>query len=401
MKQPPEVEARAHFPEWTQAPGKVAIVHDWLTGMRGGEAILDSICQLFPRADLFTLLQTDYRMSPAILEGRQVITSDLQRLLWLPGMARSYRRLLPLMPWAIERLDLQKYDLVISNTHCVAKGVRVRDSAVHLAYVSTPMRYIWDLFDDYFGKGRVDRLTGWAARFVRPYLQRWDRRTADGIDRIAANSQFVRWRCAEFWGREDAEVIHPFVDLSRFPSTPLPEAELGDYYLVVSAFAPYKRLDLAIAACEKMGRRLLIVGKGQDEERLRGLAGKYTEFRGSLSNAEIVSLYQHARALIFPGLEDFGITPLESMAAGRPVIAYGRGGLLDTVTAQTGVFFAEQNLHSLMGAIEKFESTRFDPMEVRARALAFSREAFVAKFAAFVAKGLSAGPVRHGRANRA
>ncbi len=374
------------LPSWTQTSGRVAIVHDWLTGMRGGEAILDVIAELFPNADLFTLLQTDFTMTPTILNGRKIHTSYLQKLMGLRRFNQGYRQLLPLFPHAIESLDLSGFDLILSNTHCVAKGVRKKPGALHVAYVSTPMRYIWDMFDEYFGPGKSGKLTTLAAKAVRKRLQEWDVRSTNGVDHLIANSHFVQKRIQDFWGREST-VIHPFVETNKFP------AELNgppkDYYLIVSAFAPYKRIDLAVEAFRRLGLRLVVVGKGQDETKLRRLArgAANVQFHGGLSNEALGELYRRARALIFPGLEDFGITPLESMYNGRPVIAYGKGGLLDTVTPATGIFFPEQTVESLMAAVQRFEKERenFDPRAARERALGFTRDHFRSAYVGFLA----------------
>lgn len=366
----------------------MAIVHDWVTGMRGGEAILDVICELFPKADLFTLLQTDFKMSPGILNGRPVHTSWLQKLMKFGAVRHGYRKLLPLFPSAVESLDLSPFDLVLSNTHCVAKGVRKKPGALHIAYVSTPMRYIWDMFDEYFGPGKSGFLTTFAARSMRSYLQRWDVATTSGVDALIANSRFVEKRIREFWTR-DSTVIHPFVETAKFLDR---FDEPKDYYLIVSAFAPYKRIDLAIEAFRRSGRRLVIVGKGQNERQLRRLAkgSANIQFLGGLSDESLGELYRKARALIFPGLEDFGITPLESLYNGRPVIAYGKGGLLDTVTAETGVFFAEQTAEALEGALVEFEKRSFDPAVCRARAMLFTREVFREQYKQFLLKELGA-----------
>lgn len=379
------------LPEFTQQPGRVAIVHDWLTGMRGGEAILDVICELFPQADLFTLLQTDYKMSPTILNGRPIHTSYLQKLMKMRRFSQGYRQLLPLFPHAIESLDLSGFDLILSNTHCVAKGVKKKPGAMHISYVSTPMRYIWDMFDEYFGPGKSGPLTTLAAKSVRAPLQRWDVSSTQGVDHLIANSVFVQDRIRKFWGREST-VIHPFVETKKFEDK---IEQPKDYYLIVSAFAPYKRIDLAVEAFRRLGLRLMIVGKGQDERKLRRLAKGLPniQFHGGLSDESLGELYRKSRALIFPGLEDFGITPLESLYNGRPVIAYGKGGLLDTVTPETGIFFPEQTVESLMAAVKEFESKMqsFDPAKARARASGFTREHFRAEYSTFVSACLGAG----------
>jgi glycosyltransferase involved in cell wall biosynthesis len=374
------------LPSWTQEPGRVAIVHDWLTGMRGGEAILDVICELFPKADLFTLLQTDFKMSPTILNGRKIHHSYLQKLMGMRKFSAGYRQLLPLFPHAIESLDLSQYDLILSNTHCVAKGVQKKPGALHVSYVSTPMRYIWDMFDEYFGPGKSSKFVEIAAKKIRPYLQRWDVRTTKDVDVLLANSSFVRERIRKFWNREST-VVHPFFDCEKFGD--LLEAP-KDYYLIVSAFAPYKRIDLAVAAFIRSGKRLVVIGKGQDEAKLKEMAKGHAniQFLGGLSNEVLGEFYRKAKAFLFPGLEDFGITPLEAMYCGRPVIAYGKGGLLDTVTPETGIFFPEQTVASLNAAVEKFEKNeaQFLPAKARARAEEFSREHFRKQYLAELEK---------------
>lgn len=372
------------LPAWTQENGRVAIVHDWLTGMRGGEAVLDVICELFPRADLYTLLQTDFRMSPNILNGRRVHHSYLQRLMGIPRFASGYRSLLPLFPHAISSLDLREYDLILSNTHCVAKGVRKKADAVHVAYVSTPMRYIWDMFDEYFGSGRSGRVTALAAKAIRPYLQKWDVRSTVEVDHLIANSRFVQQRIRDFWGREST-VIHPFFDPRKFEDR---FEDPRDYYLIVSAFAPYKRIDLAVDAFRRLGLPLVVIGGGQDGTKLRRLAkgASNIQFFTGISTEALGEFYRKAKAFLFPGLEDFGITPLESMYNGRPVIAYGKGGLLDTVTPETGIFFGEQTVESLMEAVRRFEAEgwKFKPVVVRERAMGFTREKFRREYASFL-----------------
>jgi glycosyltransferase involved in cell wall biosynthesis len=378
------------LPQWTQAPGKVAIVHDWVTGMRGGEAILDVICELFPNADLVTLLQTDFEMTPTILNGRRIRTSYLQRLMGMRRFSQGYRKLLPIFPHAIESIDMSEYDLILSNTHCVAKGVKKREGVPHIAYVSTPMRYIWDMFDEYFGEGKTDLLTTKAAELVRPYLQAWDLKTTPSVDHLIANSRFVQNRIKQFWNREST-VIHPFVDPAKFENRL--EVRAKEYYLIVSAFAPYKRIDLAVEAFAQLKKPLIIVGKGQEEKKLKKLAAPFPwiEFHGGLSDAALGELYRKARAFVFPGLEDFGITPLESLYNGRPVIAYGRGGVLDTITKETGIFFEKQTVDSLMNAVEKMEGefSHFNAAQLRERSLEFSRQNFREKYENFLISHLS------------
>jgi glycosyltransferase involved in cell wall biosynthesis len=352
---------------------RVALVHDWLTGMRGGERCLEVLCELFPEAPLYTLLHVPGSVSP-LIERRRIVTSFLQRL---PAVEARYRHYLPLFPAAVRGLSLAGHDLVISLSHCVAKAVRVPPGAVHLCYCFTPMRYVWDLEADYAqNAGPLARL---ALPPVAAALRRWDRRTG-GVHDFAAISHHIADRIRRVYGRS-SEVIHPPVDVARFR---LADA-VDDYYLVVSALAPYKRVDLAVAAAGRLGRRLLVVGQGTEEARLRALAGPGVTFLGWRPDAEVAELYARCRAVLFPSVEDFGIVPLEAAAAGRPTIALARGGALETMVgldgageAPTAVFFAEQTVQSLVAAMRAFEAAegRFEPRALRARAARFDRPLF-------------------------
>ena len=367
---------------------RVALVHDWLTGMRGGERCLEVFCELFPDATLFTLIHVPGSVSERI-ERMRIRASAFSRL---PGISRRYRMLLPLFPRAIERFDLTGYDLILSSSHCVAKGVRVPRGALHISYIFTPMRYVWDLYDDYFGPGQGNPLRRAVMAMLRPRLQRWDVAGAARVHHFVAISRYIADRVKRHYGRE-ASVVYPPVDTARFR---LGEG-IGEFYLIVSAFAPYKRLDLAVQACNALRRPLKIVGTGQDERKLRVLAGPTVEFLGPRSDAEIADLYPRCRALLFPGVEDFGITPLEAMASGRPVIAYGQGGALETIVpldpaaprtpGPTGVFFGAQTVDALVAAIERFEANadRFVPEALREHALGFDRQVFKDRIEAVVA----------------
>lgn len=354
---------------------RVALVHDWLTGMRGGEYVLEAIAELFPQAELFTLVFVPGKVSTT-LSSLKRHTSVLQRI---PGIESSYRHFLPMMPKLIEQFDLSDFDLVISSSHCVAKGVRKNPTSMHVSYVHAPMRYIWDRFDDYFGKGRASLSVRIAAKGVRSYLQNWDRKvtTPERVDGLIANSHFIAQKIKEIYQR-DSKVIAPFVDGERF-STP---RKPGKEYLIVGAFAPYKRVDLAVQAFNELGLPLWIIGGGQDEKKLREMAGPTVQFLGALTNAEIADHFSRCKAFVFPGKEDFGITPLEAMAAGAPVIAYGEGGALDTVTEKTGLFFQRQTVFDLSQAIQKLESGEvlFREEDCRARAKLFSKQRFQTEF---------------------
>jgi len=363
---------------------KIALVHDWLNGMRGGEKCLEVFCELFPDAHLYALFHEKGKMS-AVIEAMDIRTSFLQKL---PGVYSHYRYYLPLFPMAIESFDFSPYDLIISSSHCVAKGATPRPGARHVCYCFTPMRYVWDMYEQYFGRGGI------AARVMplfRKRLQKWDARASERVHKFVAISEHVRERIKRHYGRE-ADVIYPPVDCGRFQ----PAKDVEDYYLMVSAFAPYKRLDIAIEAFTRSGRALKIIGDGQDSKALAKIAGKNIEFLGWRDDETLAEYYAHCRAFIFPGEEDFGITPLEAQASGRPVIAYARGGALETVVplngregvktlggAPTGVFFYEQTVEALNEAVDIYEKNagQFDAGAARANALRFDRGIFKGRFA--------------------
>ena len=378
----PEERLPDSRPRADSAP-RVALVHDWLTGMRGGERCLEVFCELFPAADLFTLLRVPGSVSP-VIERRRIVTSFLQRL---PSARQRYRYLLPIFPAAIRGLDLGGHDLVLSSSHAVAKSVRVPPGALHICYCFTPMRYVWDLYDEYFG-GRAGPATRLLMPPVAAALRRWDRATAAGVHHFVAISRFVADRIRRNYGRS-ADVIYPPVDVARFRIEESP----GEFYLVVSALTPYKRVDLVVEAASRLGRRLVIVGSGPEEAKLRAMAGPTVELLGWRDDAETADLYARCRALIFPTLEDFGITPLEAMASGRPVIALGQGGALETVVPPggsepaTGLFFERQTVDDLVAAIQRFESgsPRFEPKALRRRAESFDRPLFKERIERYIA----------------
>ena len=355
---------------------RVALVHDWLTGRRGGELVLAQLIRLFPGSEIFTLLHVPGSVGEDV-ESRPIHTSPLQRV---PGIGHRYRAFLPLMPAALRFLDLRGFDLGVSSSHCVAKGAHVPAGTPHLAYVHSPMRYMWDQFDAYFGPGRASLPVRLAAAASRPSLQAWDRRTAADPDALVANSHHVAQRITRFWSRE-ADVIHPPVDLARFgraSSAGAARRADGEYFLWLGALAPYKRVDLAVEAFRRTGQVLWIAGDGQDRRLLREGLPPNVRWLGKVPDADVPELYRGARALIFPGAEDFGIAPLEALASGRPVIALARGGALESLTPETALFFDSPAPEALVDALQRFEAFErtFDPAAARARAEQFSEERF-------------------------
>jgi glycosyltransferase involved in cell wall biosynthesis len=364
---------------------RVVLVHDWLTGTRGGEKVLESICRLFPAADLLTLLH-DRRSVSSLIESRTIRTSLVQRL---PRATRWYRHYLPLFPLAIELFDLDDVDLVISTSHCAAKAVVPTGRARHLCYCHSPMRYAWDQFDTYFGPERLGRLPSALARQVMAGLARWDRDTAHRVDRFVANSAHVAGRIARYYNRR-ATVLHPPVDTAFF--TP-DDAASASYFLVVSALVPYKRLEVAVDAATRLGVPLKLVGAGPDAARLRARAGATVEFLGSVEGPALRDLYRGARALLLPGEEDFGIAPVEAMACGRPVIALGRGGATETVVpGVTGALVDEPDADAFAAAMEACRLDDYDARAIRAHAEGFGTARFEAAFGQAVADLVSAGP---------
>ncbi|MBI4054726.1 MAG: glycosyltransferase [Elusimicrobia bacterium] len=354
--------------------------------MRGGEKVLDALCELFPRTDLYTLLYRPGSVSTAI-ENRKIHTTFLQRF---PGVCAYYRNLLPLMPAAIESFDLSSYDLVLSTSHCVAKGVlnRMRRAAqsrsngkkpLHLCYCHTPMRYIWDQYDSYFAPGRMPWYKRSLMQALRPKLQKWDLESSETVDLFIANSKNTAGRIRRIYGRE-AGVIPPPVDLGFCLEQARPVDE-KDYYLAVSALVVYKRMDLAVEAFNRLGKRLKIIGSGPQEKSLRKIAKRNIEFLGWVEAKDLGPYYLNCKALIFPGEEDFGIVPVEAMGAGKPVIAYRAGGLLESmVELRTGLFFDRRTPESLMEAVQKFEGMVWDAEFLRRHALQFDRSVFLSRF---------------------
>lgn len=367
---------------------RLVLVHDWLTGMRGGEKCLEVACRRWPDARLHTLLHRPGSVSSTI-EDRSIHTSFLQAL---PEVHRYYRYLLPLMPLAAT-WRVSPCDLVVSFSHCVAKSVRPPRGVPHVCYCFTPMRYAWHMKNAYFSRQRQGRVKAALTERLLDWLRYWDKQTADRVTHFVAISRTVQQRIRDCYGR-DSSVIYPPVDTDFYSPAPVPR---GDHYLVVSAFAPYKRLDLAIAACQRLNRSLVIIGTGQDEPRLRQLAGANVEFLGWQPNEVIRDHMRRCRALLFPGEEDFGIVPLEAHACGAPVIAYGAGGATETVLSPsgrrepTGLFFEEQTVDSLCTAIETFErrAGEFHSQACRRQALRFNAERFEEEFLGYLQGVLS------------
>jgi len=344
---------------------KVAIAADWMSNVGGGGRVLTHLHSLFPQAPIYTTI-VDRERLPAHIREWEIRPSFLQSV---PFAKRRYQAFLPLMPMAFEQFDLRDYDLVISASSACAKGVIVAPGALHLCYCYTPCRYIWDLYHDYTRGLRLKPV----AAYVAHRLRLWDRVSADRVDHFVAISREVAGRIRRHY-RRDAEVIYPPVDVERFTPT---GAEPEDFYLVVSRLVPYKRIDLAIQAANRLGRRLVVVGDGPDRRSLERLAGPTIELRGHLSDEEVSDLMARCRALLFPGVEDFGIAPLEAQAAGRPVIAFGQGAALETVIpGSTGLFFGEQTAGSLANAIEASEGMTFDWRECRRNAERFGAHEF-------------------------
>lgn len=352
---------------------KVALVHYWLVNMAGGEKVLEALCRLYPQADIFTHVVDREKLLPEF-RRHKISTTFINSL---PASRRLYKKYLPLMPHALEQLDLTDYDLVISSESGPAKGVITRPDCLHVCYCHTPMRYLWDNWPAYMrSTGRLSRL---AMRLLLPSLRQWDCLSAQRVDHFVANSRHVARRIRKYWRRE-AAVIHPPVDTNAFT----PRAEPGgEHYLCFGRLASYKRVDLAVEVCTRLGRPLVVAGDGEMMQQLKAKAGPSVRFVGRQDDAAVRELMARSRALLFPGEEDFGIIPVEAMSAGVPVIAYGRGGATETVVdGETGLLFSEQTPESLAEALQRFEQCEgdFDPRHLHAHAEKFSTENFLTGF---------------------
>jgi glycosyltransferase involved in cell wall biosynthesis len=371
---------------------KVAIVHYWLLSMRGGEKVLEALCELYPDAHIYTHVYDPAALPPS-LTSRSIRTTFIQKL---PLARRLYQKYLPLMPLALEELDLSGYDLVISCESGPAKGVITRPDALHICYCHTPMRYLWDQYYLY------RRNAGWLTRLLMPLLVHrlriWDVTSAARVDHFIANSTAVQARIRKFY-RRDSVCIAPPCDVDAFA----PDAQRGDYYLYVGQLVAYKRVDLAIQAANRLGRPLLIIGEGEERARLEQIAGPTVRFLGKAPFALLKEHYARCRALIFPGEEDFGIVPVEAMASGRPVIAYQRGGALDTVVdGVTGVYFPEQSVESLAAAIGQYEraEAQFDAARIVRHARGFDKQVFLQRMREQIAAWLAAAGRQAGAADQ-
>lgn len=346
---------------------RVAIVHDWLVTYGGAERVVEAFLEMYPEADIYTLVYDKEKMGK-VFRPEKVKTTFIQKF---PKATKLYTKLLPFMPYAFEELDLSDYDLVISSSSCCAKGVITGPNTKHIAYIHSPMRYAWDLYHDY--KKRSGKLTRFFMSIFMKSLREWDYTSSQRIDVLIANSNYVAKRINKFWRRE-CKVIYPPVDIDRLsPNGKDPE----DFYVVFSRFVPYKRIDLAILACKKLGKKLVVIGDGEQRDYLKSLANENITFTGRISDEEVKDYLQRCKAMIFSAEEDFGIVPLEAQACGRPVIAYGKGGALETVVdGVTGVFFREQEVDSVVSAIQKFETLSLNTNDIYTHAMKFSRERF-------------------------
>ena len=356
---------------------KVALVHDYLNQMGGAERVVMALHDLFPDAPIYTSIYDPQRVDPAF-QKMDIRTSFMQKL---PMVTKHHQPYLPFYPFAMEKLDLRGYDLVLSSSSAFGKGVLTRPETTHICYCHTPMRWCWS-YDEYVEREQLGKV----ARSILPFfitgLRVWDQASAMRVDHFIANSPIVAKRIQKYYRRE-AEYIPPPVEVSRFPFDP--NIVPGDYFLVLSRLVPYKRIDLAIEACNKLQLPLVIIGGGRDLDRLKQIAGPTIRFMGKLSDEEVIHYLTHCRAFLFPGEEDFGITPLEAQACGRPVIAYGAAGALATVLdGITGVFFQEQTVESLTAVLASFNERMFNPYAIRNNALEFDTQRFHQRIMDFI-----------------
>ncbi|NNV08011.1 glycosyltransferase family 4 protein [Geobacillus sp. C56-T2] len=365
---------------------KVAIIHDWLVTYAGAEKVLEQLLKIYPDADLFSLVDFIDEGQRGFILNKQVTTSFIQKF---PFARKKYRSYLPFMPLAIEQLDVSKYDVVISSSHAVAKGIITGPDQLHISYVHSPIRYAWDLQHQYLREAGLERgIKGWMAKAILHYIRNWDYRTANGVDYFVANSKFIARRIWKVYRRE-ADVIYPPVDVSAFSFHDRKE----EFYLTASRMVPYKKIDLIVEAFSQMpDKKLVVIGDGPDFQKVKAKAGPNVELLGYQPFEVLRDYMQRAKAFVFAAEEDFGITPVEAQACGTPVIAYGKGGALETVRGYgqvekpTGLFFEEQNVSSLVHSIELFEKISGDIQyqDCRENALRFSPERFRKEFEDYV-----------------
>ncbi|MDO8650314.1 MAG: glycosyltransferase [Candidatus Berkelbacteria bacterium] len=345
---------------------KIALVHEFLNTWGGGEYVLKVFSEIYPEAPIY-VINYDQKIVDEFLPGRKIIPSFLQNF---PGMPKSFKYWLPFMPRAIESFDLSGYDVVLSDSSAYAKGAITKGKTKHICYLHTPTRYLWSDKDSYIASAPIPLpLIGQPiVKLIVKFLQKWDLLAAKRPDYLIANSQYIAERTRKYYKRNPDEVMFPPVDCSRFKIS----KEIGDYFLVVGRQEPYKRTDLAIKATNELGIKLKIVGGGTKLDALKKIAGPTVEFTGRVSDEELIELYSKCIAFVFPPLEDAGITPLEAMASGRPVIAYGEGGALESVVAGvTGEFFTSQTVESLVATLEDFRPEKYDPEKIRSHAMKF------------------------------
>ena len=366
---------------------QVALVHDYLNQMGGAERVVLALHEIFPDAPLYTSIYDPKRVDAAF-QKIDVRTTFMQKL---PLVKKHHQPFLPLYPFAMERLDLRGYDLVLSSSSAFGKGVITRPETMHICYCHTPMRWCWN-YDEYVERERLGRISRSVLPFLMTGLRVWDQMSATRVDHFIANSPVVADRIQKYYRRE-AVVIPPPVEASRFTFDPTIVPD--EYFLIVSRFMPYKRIDLAIEACNHLQLPLVIIGSGRDENRLKSIAGPTIRFTGRLSDEEVLYYYAHCRAFILPGEEDFGITPLEAQASGRPVIAYGAGGALASVVeGVTGTFFQTQTPESLIAALASFNERIYDPQTIRNHALEFDKPRFHRRILQFIEAKMSEGKTR-------
>ena len=359
---------------------KVAIVHDWLAsagGAGGAEKTLEAVMEIFPNAPLYTTVYNPERM-PEKFRRYDIRTSFIQKL---PLAKTSYQLYLPLMPAAIESLNLDEYDIVISFNHSFAKGIITKPSALHISYCYTPLRYAWDMYQTYLAHEGLPKWKKIFIPFIFNYLRTWDVVSSFRVDKFAAISRHIARRIKKYYGRE-SEVIYPPVDVDKFSIS----SNIGSFFLIVSRLVSYKRVDLAVRAFNELGLPLVIIGTGPLFHKLKKLAKPNIKFMGRQDDDIVRKYLSECRAFIFPGEEDFGITPVEAMASGRPVIAYGRGGVLETVDEESGIFFSESTPSSLVKAVRDFEGKKFSPEKIRKKALRFDKKIFQDSFLKMVEK---------------